>query len=206
MSPKGNLYATGLYPHSNSPASASLLTFAASLAVYDLISTYVPRSKVSLKWPNDVLIEGLKTSGILLERGGSGLSGWVAIGIGVNFESHPAVTNHPATDVLSHMPPETLAGPEPLYTGLDSALAILARSFDTWKDMLDRQGFTALRTAWLERAPSIPGPVTVNLANESFTGQAVDLGQNGELQVRLVDGTIRLVHAGDVFFDNHIGD
>jgi len=50
------------------------------------------------------------------------------------------------------------------------------------------------------RAHNVPGPVTVRLPHESFEGDALGLDANGALRVRLAGGTIRDVHAGDVFF------
>lgn len=199
-SPKGNLYCTGLYPHSGSPSEAALLSFVAALAVYDVAAAYVPQTLISLKWPNDVLLSGAKTSGILLENGRYKGQDWVAVGIGVNLVSHPQGTDFPATHILEHIPNKDLQGAEPIMTGADAALAILAARFDHWRNMFLERGFEPIRKAWRERAANVPGPVTVRLAQESFHGEAVDLGANGELQVRTEDGTLQDVHAGDVFF------
>lgn len=196
----GNLFCTGLFPVSGSARHTALLSFAAALAVYDTLETYVDAGKLSLKWPNDVLIGGEKSSGILLESGVAAGQKWVAVGIGINLLSHPEVTEFPATHVLAHIPPEALDNPEPILTGPDAVLAILAAKFEHWRIVYAEQGFAPLRAAWLARAYNVPGPVTVKLPKEQFSGQALGLGENGELQVRLQDGTIRDVHAGDVYF------
>lgn len=197
---KGNLYSTGLYPSTGDVRHTALLSFVAALAVYDLIETYSPNADIALKWPNDVLINGAKVSGILLESGSYKAKPWVAVGIGINLVSHPEGTEFPATHLLEHLDPEDLNGPEPIFTGVDAALAILASRFEHWQSVFHREGFGSIRQAWLERAYNLPGRVRVRLPKEEFEGDAIELGENGELQVRLGDGTIRNVHAGDVFF------
>lgn len=196
VSKSGNLYASGLYPYAGEPRQAALISFVAALAIADLVCEYVPTDKIALKWPNDVLIDGAKTSGVLLERG----EGWIIIGIGVNLMSHPDNTEYPATHIMAHIPPDEINAPEPCIPERQAALAILAARFDHWFNILKSKGFKPIQEAWLAKAHNIPGPVTVRMPNESFSGEALTLGENGELQVRTNNGTIRDVHSGDVFF------
>lgn len=176
------------------------MSFVAALALADTIEHYVPRDVISLKWPNDVLLGGKKTAGILLESGQTYHQKWMVVGIGVNLTHHPSGTERPATHMLEHILPEALEGPEPIMTGPKPFLAILADRFDHWRHILTVKGFEAIGQAWSERAHNVPGPVTVRLPHETFTGEALGLDANGALRVRLVNGTIRDVHAGDVFF------
>jgi BirA family biotin operon repressor/biotin-[acetyl-CoA-carboxylase] ligase len=199
-SAKGNLFCTGLYPHFGDAQNAAMQSFVAALAVYDLVKIYVPGSNVGLKWPNDVMIDGQKISGILLESGGAEGCKWIGVGIGINLMSHPSGTETPATHIIAHIPEEDLSGPEPIMTGPDAALAVLAERFDHWRHIFLTEGFTPIRKAWMDCAYNIPGPVRVRLPAETFYGEALGLGDNGELRVRLQDGNIRDVHAGDVFF------
>jgi len=172
------------------------MSFVAAIGLAQALEHYVASDKIALKWPNDVLIKGRKTAGILLEGGGD----YVAIGIGVNLLHHPEDTEYAATHVLEHIVPEALAGPEPVMTGPEAFLAILAERVDHWRVRLLAEGFSPIREAWMERAYKLPGVVTVRLDNERFTGFATGLGENGELQLRLDNGTMREIHAGDVFF------
>ena len=182
------------------PADVGRLSFVASLAVFDLMKTFIEDDIVTLKWPNDVLIDGAKAAGILLENGHTKGQSWVMVGIGINLLSHPSGLDYPATSVLAHMRADSLTAAEPTMTGPQAALVILSQRFDHWFNLYTAHGFAPIREAWRARAPGVPGPVRVRLSKESFTGQAVDLGGEGELQVRLPNGTIRDVHAGDVFF------
>lgn len=196
----GNLYCTGLYPHFGDVRQAAQVSFVAALALAETIAVYVPENRISLKWPNDVLIDGKKAAGILLESGSSHSKPWFIVGIGLNLMSHPDGTDYPATHVMDHMNLTVLDTPEPPVPTPKPTLAILAKRFDSWRHILVTEGFEPIREAWTIKAQGISGDVTVRLPNETFVGMAMGLGVNGELQVRLANGTIRDIHAGDVFF------
>lgn len=196
VSQKGNLYCSGLFPHNGTVQEAARMSFVAALAVADCLGGYVAKDKISLKWPNDVLIDGLKTSGILLESG----KGHFIVGIGINLVSHPQLTPFPATHLLEHIEAELLNSPEPIMTGPNAVLAVLAKRFEYWSNLLRDEGFASISKAWLSRAHNVPGQVNVRLPKEGFSGQALGLDDNGALRVRLENGTIQYVHAGDVFF------
>ena len=195
-SPEGNFYGTATYAFDGSPQNAAKISFVAAIAVANALSAYTLTTKPSLKWPNDVLMNGRKVAGLLLEA----KPGRVLIGIGVNLVSHPEGGNVPATHLLEHITPEVLNADEPEFTGPDGFLAILARSFDTAFRKHMAYGFSATRVDWTALASGIPGPVIVRLPAETFSGQAQSLLENGALRVAAQDGTIRDVHAGDVFF------
>lgn len=196
VSNTGNLYCSGLYPYNGAINNAAKFSFVAALAVAETLKTYIAENKISLKWPNDVLVDGKKISGILLEGG----KDWIVVGIGVNLLSHPKHTESTATHLLDHIEPSLLSGPEPILTGPDTVLAILSSRFNYWRDIFLEKGFNSIRQSWLGWADNIPGAVIVRLSNEKFSGHALGLDENGALRVRLENGTIRDVHAGDVFF------
>ena len=176
------------------------MSFVAALALAETLERYVPKDLISLKWPNDVLLGGQKTSGILLESGQKHHQKWMVIGIGLNLTHHPEGTEFPATHMLAHISADDLSGPEPIMTGAEAVLAILSNRFDYWRHMLVSKGFEPIGQAWTARAHNLPGAVTVRLPQETFQGEALGLDTNGALRVRLENGTIRDIHAGDVFF------
>lgn len=192
----GNLFATGLYHHPEGPAHAALLSFAAALAVYDVIKAFAPDADVSLKWPNDVHIDGAKVAGILLQSGKSAGVDWISIGVGINLLHHPDDTPYRATHIAAHMDitdPEEIPQPLP-------ALAVLARRFESYRDQYLNEGFAPIRAAWLEKAHGVDQTVTANLGERKITGVMKDISANGELRVRLTDGTDTLISSGEVFF------
>ena len=198
VSPKGNFYGTACYAFDGTPEEAAKLSFVAAIAAARALSAYTLTTKPSLKWPNDVLLGGRKIAGLLLEA----KSGYVLIGIGVNLVSHPEGGNIPATHLLEHIDLAALNSDEPEFTGADGFLAILARAFDKAFKTHLAYGFSATRADWMELASGLPGPVTVNLPTETFSAQAQSLLENGALRVVAQDGTIRDIHAGDVFFES----
>jgi BirA family biotin operon repressor/biotin-[acetyl-CoA-carboxylase] ligase len=191
VSADGNLFATGLYTLTASPAEAAQLSFAAALAVGDLAHAALPGVTVTLKWPNDVLVEGRKVAGILLESGartGGGL--WLAVGIGINLAHHPEDSERPTTDLAAHG----------AYLSPDVALRTLAERFEHWKSRWAEMGFAPLRDAWIARAHGMGGPCEARLDGETVRGVFADLTADGALRLDLPEGGRRFISAGDVFF------
>jgi len=190
---EGNLAATLLTTTAKPPAEAAQISFVAALAVADLASAYVPASLVTLKWPNDPLIAGRKTSGILVESGQRPAGGlWLAVGIGVNLATPPAQVDRPATALALHM-----TSPPPSPT---EALADLAERFEAWREVWDRLGFAPIAEAWTARAHGLGEPCEARLAGEVVVGVAEGLDADGALRLRTRSGTVRRITAGDVFF------
>src|SRR6202008_1532112 len=122
-SPAGNLCATLLLKDPGPAAVAPQLSFVAALAVHDAVLARVGQHALALmlKWPNDVLCNGAKLAGILIE--GEALPGGplaVVIGIGVNCAHHPADTAYPATNLAAA---GALIAPESLAPALVAAMA-----------------------------------------------------------------------------------
>jgi BirA family biotin operon repressor/biotin-[acetyl-CoA-carboxylase] ligase len=189
----GNLAATYFFTSDQSAGEIAQYAFIAALAVADLAGAYVPMSAVSVKWPNDVLVSGRKTAGILIEssaRPGGGL--WVAVGIGVNLSHPPAEASYPATAFAAHMasPP-----PSPL-----EALEKLSEAFERWRLLWRGAGFPPIVEAWTKRAHGLGETCTARLPNETVQGIAEGIDSDGALRLRVAAGRVRRITAGDVFF------
>lgn len=195
-SDSGNLFTSLLLLTQKSPAEAAQLTFAASLAVADLLDRYVPPALVTIKWPNDVLLDGRKTSGILIESGPAPSGGmWLAVGIGVNLSQTPGDTERPATCIAEHLANGVVSPPS-----VDKAGKALAETFGAWLDRWTTLGFQPILDAWIARTPGLHGPCTARLTNETLTGVADGVEADGSLRLKLPDGRLRVISAGDVFF------
>ncbi|MBO6667540.1 biotin--[acetyl-CoA-carboxylase] ligase [Parvibaculum sp.] len=200
-SPTGNFMGTLYLTPRCGPREAGELSFVAALAVHDAVASLLPpplRPALRLKWPNDLLHERAKLAGILLES--SGVAGaevaWVAIGMGVNLAVHPEGLEYPATSLAAMGVP----GVTP-----DDALKALDASFEHWLAVWRGvQGFAAIREAWLKRAEGIGGSITVRLSAGNIEGTFEGLAPDGGLQLRLPDGRLELVSAGDVFFGSPV--
>ena len=192
ISVPGNLYATLLLCDPATPENAPELSFVAALAVHDAIvdRAAVLREKLTLKWPNDVLFGTAKLAGILIESETIATRLAVAIGIGVNCMHHPLETAYPATDLAAA---GVAVSAEDLFFALSGAMT---RRLAQWRRGED---FQSIRTDWLERAAGIGGEMRVRLPNREFVGRAEALDERGRLLLRLDDGTLQTITAGDVF-------
>ena len=189
----GNLAATYLAHTAKPPAEAAQVSFVAALAVADLAMAYVPATLVSLKWPNDPMIAGRKTAGILVESGPHPAGGlWLAVGCGVNLATPPDAAERPATAFAEHMRAPT---PAPL-----DALTVLAEAFERWRGLWERLGFPPIAEAWTARAHGLGEACTARLPGETIQGVAEGLDGDGALRLRTNSGAIRRITAGDVFF------
>ncbi|HEY1876785.1 MAG TPA: biotin--[acetyl-CoA-carboxylase] ligase [Rhizomicrobium sp.] len=188
---EGNLAATLLLSPNVPQAVSGQLSFAAALAVAEMAEYFVPTSNITVKWPNDVLAEGRKLAGILLE-GASAKPGtnWLAIGIGVNLAGHPEGTEFPATSLADL----GIAAPP-----AEEALTILAARFAHWYDVWMNTGFETLREAWLARAVALGTHIRARLPRETREGVFAGIDETGALLLN-EGGRISAIAAGEVFF------
>lgn len=192
----GNLFSTLLQLTRKSPAEAAQVTFVAALAIADLLDAYAPPSLVTIKWPNDVMLAGQKTSGVLVESGAHESGGlWLAVGIGVNLAHAPQGTERPATALAHHLRGDVVAPPT-----VEAAAATLAGAFDVWMARWETLGFEPILDAWRARTAGLDGPAVARLGRETVEGVAEGVAPDGALKLRLADGSLRLISAGDVFF------
>jgi BirA family transcriptional regulator, biotin operon repressor / biotin---[acetyl-CoA-carboxylase] ligase len=192
ISKSGNLYATLLLCDPALAESASELSFVAALAVHDAIldRTEHLRGKLALKWPNDVLCDGAKLGGILIESESIEARLVAAIGIGVNCRHHPPQTSYPATDLAA-------AGADISAEELFRALSgTMARRLGQWQRGAN---FAAIRRDWLDRAFGVGAQMKVRLPGRELFGRCEALDERGRLLLRLADGTLQAIAAGDVF-------
>jgi len=186
-SPEGNLYVSTLVrlrPGDPQPATLALV---AAIALEEVASAYLGRAgPVRIKWPNDLLLDGAKLSGILLERGGDA----VVIGIGVNLAQYPADLDRPATSLAANG-----AAPDPA-----DFLETLAAAFGRWLGIWRVEGLAPIRARWLDRAHPTGTALTARLPDGSATdGLFAGLDGEGALILRLADGATRVIHAADIF-------
>ena len=190
---RGNLAATLLTVTERPPAEAAQLSFVAALAACDLADTCLGAGAARLKWPNDVLVHGRKAVGILVESGARADGRlWLAVGIGVNLAHAPQDVERPAAAFAEYMagPP-----PEPL-----AALDVLATAFERWRIAWTTQGFPPIAEGWTQRATGIGQRCEARLPNRTLAGVAEGLDPDGALRLRLDDGGLERITAGDVFF------
>ncbi|MEN5081712.1 biotin--[acetyl-CoA-carboxylase] ligase [Bosea sp. TWI1241] len=191
-SPPGNLYASLLLVAPCEPAVAPQLGFVAGLALHDAVAavTGLNAPSLALKWPNDLLIDGAKVSGLLLEGESRAGRLSVILGMGVNIASHPSDTPYPVTHLRAHAP----------AASVERVLAALA---DSWaKRFAGWQlpgGFGPVREAWLARAAWLGQEITLRLPQGPLVGRFRGIDAGGRLELETGEG-LRLIDAGDLFF------
>lgn len=192
VSPPGNLYFSVVLRPERSAVAAAQLGFAAAIAIGEAALLHLPPGvKLAYKWPNDVLLDGRKTSGILLESqaAADGRLAWLILGIGINLVSFPEGTEYPATSLAAAGAGTVL--PETMLEGVAGNLHLW---YERWRD----HGFSALREAWLKRVHGFGEAIRVRLSHEEMTGRFAGLDEDGVLLLD-VAGERRRITAGDVF-------
>lgn len=191
-SPPGNLYSSLLLTDPCEPALAPQLGFVVGLALHDAAAKLLgpAASGLKLKWPNDLLLDRAKTSGLLLE--GESRAGRlnVIVGCGVNIASCPSETPYPATFLKALAPQSSV---ETMLTGLSDAFA---QRFAVWSQP---GGFGPIRAAWLERAAFLGETITIRLPEGPLAGRFSGLDASGRLELETETGR-RIIDAGDLFF------
>ncbi len=184
FSPPGNLYMSILLrPDMPAPRMAEL-SFVASLAVAETVEALLPkRLRPVLKWPNDVLVDDAKISGILLEMEGDA----AILGIGLNVLEAPSNARYKTTTLVAS------GGIASVDTARDILLERLGKFLDLWQ----QEGFAAVRAAWLDRSFALGAPLRVSTAGAMHEGRFAGLDETGALLLETSGGVNRVL-AGDI--------
>ena len=178
-SPVGNLYSSTILRPVCAAQRAAELGFVAALAVGDL----VPADRtLRLKWPNDVLVDGGKVAGILLESaiGQDGLVEHVVAGIGVNVTFAPQLPE-------MRYPGAALGGT--VEAALEGLTRALAARLAQWR----RDGFETVRGEWLAKAGPLGAEVDVRLGEGLVSGRFAGLDREGALLLDTAEGQRKIV-------------
>ncbi len=192
--PEGHFAATFVFRPNGTAANAALRSFFAANAVYEALALKIDRYRLSLKWPNDVLLDGSKVAGILLESVGTSTAlDWLAIGIGVNLVRAPGDIRD------ANFPPVGLeeAGGDPADP--DEFLSFLASNMATEERLFAEFGFAPIRENWLRHAARLGEVITARTARDEITGRFETIDEAGQLVLQTPKGQVR-VSAADVYF------
>lgn len=186
QAPPGNLSASCLILPRPAEGAAHELSLVLALALFDTTAQFVPAARLGLKWPNDLLLDGAKLSGILLERVGDA----VIAGVGVNLVAAPALPDRPTIALGAAM-----AGPPPAPRVF---LARLAERLEAWRVIWASRGFAAIREAWLAAAHPIGAAIMASVGGKTISGHFAGLGDDGALLLADEQGKVHVIRAGDV--------
>jgi BirA family transcriptional regulator, biotin operon repressor / biotin---[acetyl-CoA-carboxylase] ligase len=200
VAPRGNLASSILEVMAVSPSVAATLGFAAGLSLESALQKLSVEAnlrraeplKFALKWPNDVLAERQKLTGILLEAeavAGDRLA--VVVGIGTNVVAAPEGTPTPATSLAA-------LG---VHVGAEELFKALAEAWVEFRGIWDNgRGFGEIRKAWLERAFGVGERVAIKAGTTTVEGTFDTIDDTGCLIVRTTEGKRMPITAGEVYF------
>lgn len=196
--PVGNFAATLVMRPNEAPDQVALRSFVASLALFDAFVMVTGQSTpFALKWPNDVLLNGGKVAGILLES--SGVSGGqlshISIGIGVNLVSAP----RPETLENGAVGPVSLMSETGAHVTPQEFLDVLAPAYAKYETQFTTYGFAPIRTAWLDRATRLGTEITARTARQETVGIFETVDNSGNLVLKTAQGRVS-IPAADVYF------
>lgn len=192
--PEGNFSATFVMKPGGVPASAALRSFMAANALFEALAMKVDRDRLAVKWPNDVLLNGGKVAGILLESTGqAGQVDWLSIGIGVNL------ANVPEAVADSGFPPVSLLSEGGSTCDPHEMLSMLASNMATEERLLAELGFGPIRERWLEKAARLGEVITARTTRDEITGIFETVDEAGQLVLQTSKGRVT-IPAADVYF------
>ena len=186
VSPKGNLFVSFCLELGNLN-QAEIYSFLSAVALICAIEKVCPGIDIRCKWPNDLLVEGKKISGILLETDGVGR---LIVGIGVNIAAFPE-------DQMLY--PTTSLSEYGFSVTKETLLEELIYQFDLWQKRLFDKGSPSILDAWRQKACGLGKPITVHLPDRNVTGIFSGLDNDGRLLLN-TDGEMIKITTGDVFF------
>jgi len=189
-SPPGNLYlSVTVVPPAGHPVGE--LAFVAGLAAAEAIEAATGgAARITLKWPNDLLLGGCKLGGVLIEGQASAAAPTLALGLGVNLVSFPDDASYPATSLAE-------AG---CRVEAESVTRAFCARLDSWLRTWEFDGFGPVRKGWLARAAGLGGKLVAHLPDGNrCDGLFRDIDEQGALVLQTENGTTRRVTAGAIF-------
>jgi BirA family transcriptional regulator, biotin operon repressor / biotin---[acetyl-CoA-carboxylase] ligase len=184
ISTPGNLYSTYAFPFAAPKTAASQISFVAALAVHDTASNFISGADITLKWPNDCLINGAKFSGVLAEL----YEGIMILGMGLNVLHEPDGLPYKATSLSAHAPQITVA----------MTFETLQLKLKKWLQIWDNaKGFQHIHRGWEARCAAIGRPMSLDTGRAMLHGTFIGLAPDGGLVLNH-NNTTTIHHAGDV--------
>ena len=181
----GNLALSVLLRPYGLAAQAGQWALLSAVALTEAIEAAVPGTSLQVKWPNDVLLDGAKVGGILIDTAldGAGQLAWLVLGFGANLAAAPDLPR-PVVAVPGAPDPDGVA------------LRLLAR-LDHWDRVRLLDGFAPVRRAWLDRGPAPGAHMRVRWGNNDLGGTFAGLGEDGALLLQS-GGRVRALQTGEI--------
>ena len=187
QSMRGNLMTTVILPLQEEKSVWSDFSFITALAVSDCVSMFLDNTKVEIKWPNDVLVNGAKISGVLLEA----YEHTLCIGVGINVLSAPIIGKYNTTCLSS------------LGADVDknTLLNILLERIDVWHNALKISGLEGILPIYRVRLMGVDKKILIRTLQENHCGVFKGVDDTGQAVLELTDGDVKKLTAGEISFE-----
>ncbi|MFV9717272.1 biotin--[acetyl-CoA-carboxylase] ligase [Pantoea sp. KXB24] len=186
QTPEGNIAVTLVVPRPEQRQDIASLSLVAGLAIHDALSLYISDADIRIKWPNDILVNGAKISGTLIEADSKALY----IGIGINRVAAPADVPY-ATATLEQFSKNSA----------DQILEMLIARWQDYFEIWSEMGFAALKNAYETRMYGLNAQVTISLDAEKslkHTGECRGIDENGNILLESGDNAVQAYNYGDI--------
>lgn len=190
----GNLYVTILLNRNVQITKRSQLSFVTALALHKAIISFAQQYKtafqVRLKWPNDILIEGKKAAGILLESIDLDSNNYIIVGVGVNLQSNPSELRQLVTNLYAYG----------ININAEQMLCCFIRYFEKYLLLWQYSGFMPIRDQWLQKASNLQQVISIDDGKNKISGVLLGIDFEGNLCLKSSSGEIHIISTGEVLF------
>lgn len=186
----GNLYLTYVTYVKTLLSEAPQLSFIACVAAgQELRPLLPPTHSLTYKWPNDLLLNGKKVGGFLLEAVETSTRNEIGylIGCGLNLKTYPDQVRYPATS-FQH---------EGIYLSLEEVLLGLSSSLQRYISLWQKEGFSPIQDLWMEHAANLGKKINVGLEDKLSEGIFEGIDEAGLLMLKTSEGRVKLI-AGEI--------
>ncbi len=184
-----------LKPAGKKPRDAYQFTMMSAVGLFDALQSVVDVDKISIKWPNDVLVNGKKVAGILTELNGEmDMIRNLIVGIGVNV-------NQDSVDFADSLPDATSIMLE-TGTVIDrlQLLRDILKCIDARYSQLMNNGFEEVFSVWKQHCCSIGKQIRYSSGSIDGLGIVDNIAADGGLQIRDESGNLKTLYSGDICF------
>lgn len=193
----GNLYLSLLLNVSLDFAQQAQLSFVTAMTIHDAILFLAKISRIKLniqvKWPNDIIIDAKKISGMLLQSVFK--QNYVVIGVGINVFTMPKNLDQPATSLLDQ---------EIAVDDIGQVLNIFMHFFDKHYNQWLNYGFGPIKRKWLKKAYNLNKVITINDGNNRISGEFIGIDSAGSMQLKTACGKMYVISVGNI--ELHVKD
>ena len=191
LSETGGLYFTMVLRPDLPPVLSFKVSFLASLTLARLLQE-IFGIEARVKWPNDILVDERKISGMLAElEAESDRVVYINIGVGINVNNDPSLIEPAATSLKNILGREV------------SKKDILFRYLNAFEQRLQTSAFDRVIEEWKQYTVTLNRDVRVVTTHEVFEGKAIDVDDSGALVLKCTNGSLKKVLYGDCFHQSH---